>query len=142
MAKVATATKGKELKSITFLWMQGERDAREQHGDVYAASLRGLIEQLTIDLKRNDRNVVIGRLSDYDMANKTYRHWTKIRKVQVEVAEKHQRGEWVDTDDLNDGLNRQGKPIKNDLHYSEEGYKILGQRFAEKALKLIQSSAK
>ena len=42
---------------------------------------------------------------------------------------------WVDTDDLNDGKNRRGKDIKNDLHYSAEGYKTLGKRFAESCLK-------
>ena len=45
---------------------------------------------------------------------------------------------WVNTDDLNDGKNRKGKPIKNDLHYSGEGYKTLGERFAKSALELIQ----
>ena len=30
------------------------------------------------------------------------------------------------------------KKIKNDLHYSAKGYKILGKRFAMKALKLIK----
>ena len=45
---------------------------------------------------------------------------------------------WVDTDDLNDGLNRKGKEIKNDLHYSAEGYKILGKRFAEACIRLIK----
>jgi len=47
------------------------------------------------------------------------------------------RGAWVDTDDLNDGKNPQGKEIKNDLHYSVDGYKLLGQRFADKAIELI-----
>jgi hypothetical protein len=47
-------------------------------------------------------------------------------------------GEAPDTDDLNDGKNRGGKDIKNDLHYSAEGYKTLGKRFAESALNLIK----
>ncbi len=60
--------------SITFLWMQGERDAREGHGEVYASSLKGLIKQLETDLERTDINVVIGRLSDFDMENSKYPH--------------------------------------------------------------------
>lgn len=138
MKKVNSAIEGKELASVTFLWMQGERDAREKHGDVYAASLKGLYDQLSKDLKRDDVNFVIGRLSDFDLDNKRYPHWTKIRDVQVKVAEDHPRGAWVDTDDLNDGVNRRGKRIKNDLHYSAKGYVTFGERLAEKAIGLIE----
>jgi hypothetical protein len=38
-------------------------------------------------------------------------------------------------------VNRNGKAIQNDLHYSAEGYKTLGRRFAESALKLIKERA-
>ena len=61
-----------------------------------------------------------------------------VREAQVKVAESNPRFTWVNTDDLNDGVNRKGKSIKNDLHYSAEGYKTLGKRFAESALKLIK----
>ena len=83
-------------------------------------------------------NFVIGRLSDFDLENKNYPHWTMVRDIQVRLAESNVRFEWVNTDDLNDGVNRQGKSIKNDLHYSAEGYKTLGKRFADNALKLIK----
>ena len=138
MKKVNAAKKDHELASVTFIWMQGERDAREQNTAVYAESLTGIYDQVSQDLKRDDVNFVIGRLSDFDMQNKKYQDWTKIREVQVNVAQKHPRGAWVNTDDLNDGENRKGKPINNDLHYSAEGYKILGQRFAEAAITLIE----
>jgi len=141
MAKVNAAVKGKKIKTVTFVWMQGERDAREKHGEVYAASLRGLIEQLSTDLGRKDVNFVIGRISDFDMQDKTYPHWTMVRKAQVEVAEADPRGSWVDTDDLNDGKNSQGKDIKDDLHCSVEGYRILGERLAQKAIVLINKSS-
>ena len=137
MAKVTQATKDKTLTSVTFLWMQGERDANEKHGNVYESSLKGLIAQMQKDLKRDDMNVVIGRLSDFDMKNQRYAHWTMVRDIQVKIAESHPRGAWVDTDDLNDGLNRRGKPIKNDLHYSEVGYKTFGKRLAQQAIQLI-----
>ncbi len=138
MTRVAAAIKGRKIKTVTFLWMQGERDAREKHGEIYARSLKGLIEQLSGDLRRSDINFVIGRLSDFDMENKGYSHWTMVRKAQVEFAEAGRRGAWVDTDDLNDGKNRRGEEIENDLHYSAEGYKELGKRFAEKAIGLIK----
>ncbi len=138
LKKVRTAIEGQELASVTFLWMQGERDAREKNGPVYAASLNRVFDQLKADLGREDLNVVIGRLSDFDLENKRYPHWTMLRQVQVEIADAHPRGTWVNTDDLNDGLNRKGKQIKNDLHYSAEGYIIFGQRLADKAITLIK----
>lgn len=141
MKKVEQASEGKKFSSVTFIWMQGERDAKEMHGDVYGKSLSGLIDQISEDLGRQDINFVIGRLSDFDLENKRYRHWTKIREVQVKFADTHEFTSWVNTDDLNDGKNRRGKEISNDLHYSGEGYKLLGERFANAAIKLIETRA-
>lgn len=138
MMKVKTAIIGQKIKTVTFVWMQGERDAREEHGEVYAASLRGLLDQLKKDLDYSDINLVIGRLSDFDMDNERYPHWTMIRDSQVELAENHADFDWVNCDDLNDGLNAKGQVIKNDLHMTPAGYMTLGQRFAEKAIQLIR----
>ena len=140
MSKVEPKINGQRLASITFIWMQGERDAKMRLGTVYEASLKGLYIQLSNDLNRKDVNFVIGRLSDFDLNNSRYPHWTMIRKAQAKVAESNPRFSWVNTDDLNDGVNRKGKKIKNDLHYSAEGYKKLGKRFAAHALKLIKHS--
>ncbi len=138
MEKVKPAIKGQTLESVTFIWMQGERDAKMQWGEVYEASLESLYEQFSKDLGRSDVNFVIGRLSDFDLENQKYPHWTMVREIQVKVAKSHPRFAWINTDDLNDGVNRRGKVIANDLHYSAEGYKTLGRRFAKSALKLIQ----
>ena len=142
LKSVRSAAGDRKLASVTFLWMQGEKDAREKHGDVYAESFQGILKQLQADLKREDINFVIGRLSDFDMKNARYPHWTNVRDAQVKLAEANPRGEWVDTDDLNDGKNRRGKEIKNDLHYSAEGYKVFGKRLADKAIGLIRQHAK
>ena len=75
------------------------------------------------------------------MKDKGPRSWKLIREVQVKVADASPRGAWVDTDDLNDGLNKKGKEIKNDLHYTQKGYELLGKRFAEKAIALIKKHA-
>ena len=63
-----------------------------------------------------------------------------VRDIQVKIAENHPRGAWVDTDDLNDGMNRKGKTIKNDLHYSVDGYKTFGKRLADEAIQLIEKN--
>jgi hypothetical protein len=134
MKKVNVPLKEHKFATVTFIWMQGERDAKDKQGEVYAVSLRGLITQLSEDLNRNDINFVIGRLSDSGNADNNKSHWAMVRKAQVEVAESSPRGAWVDTDDLN------GE--KNDLHYTEDGYKKLGERYAEKSIELIKKNAK
>jgi hypothetical protein len=136
MTKVKEAIKDKQIATVTFIWMQGESDAK-QHGDVYAVSLKGLLDQLRTDLGQNNLHFVIGRISDF--RNDTgFPQWEMVRKAEVEVAEADPHGAWVNTDDLNDGDNRTGKVIKNNLHYSFNGYKLLGQRFADKAILLIK----
>ena len=137
--KVRKVLINKKINTVTFIWMQGERDAREELADFYEESLIDLYNQLTDDLKFKDINFLIGRISDFDLLNINYKHWTRIRDIQVKVAESNIRFDWINTDDLNDGINKKGIKINNDLHYSVSGYKILGQRFAEKAIKMIDS---
>jgi lysophospholipase L1-like esterase len=55
------------------------------------------------------------------------------------VAESDSRFDWVDTDDLNDGVNRRGEEIRDDLHMSADGYVILGKRFADTAITYIEN---
>ena len=138
MKKVTPVVKGETLASVTFVWMQGERDAKESLGDQYPASFRRIIAQVKTDLNHAEVHFVVGRLSDFDMTNARYPEWTRIREVQEALAKESPVGAWVDTDDLNDGVNRRGKAIKDDLHYSVEGYKTLGQRFAEAAIRMLQ----
>ncbi|PWE00539.1 acetyl xylan esterase [Marinilabilia rubra] len=140
MLKVYPEVEKENFATVSFIWMQGERDAREKHGGVYEESLLGLYNQLCQDLDRKDVNFIIGRLSDFDMLNEKYIHWTMIRDIQVKVAESNPRFDWINTDDLNDGVNRRGKEIKNDLHMSAEGYIKMGERFAQKSIKLIEST--
>lgn len=140
MTKVYKAIENEKIATVTFIWMQGERDAKEKLGEVYEESLKGLFWQLSNDLEREDINFIIGRLSDFDMSNEKYPHWTMIRNIQVKVAEANPHFDWVNTDDLNDGVNREGKEIKNDLHMSAEGYVIMGKRFADKSIQLIENT--
>jgi hypothetical protein len=140
MSKVYKAIENEKIATVTFIWMQGERDANEKQGGVYEKSLTGLYRQLSNDLNRKDINYIIGRLSDFDMKNAKYPHWTIIRDIQVKVAGSNPRFDWINTDDLNDGVNRAGKKIEDDLHMSAEGYVIMGKRFAEKSIMLIEKT--
>jgi len=133
MKEVAKATKDKAAPaSVTFVWMQGEADAKKQStADIYGESLKGLVAQLSKDLGRDDVDVVIGRLSDNgNKETELLPGWMTIREAQVKFAESTEHAEWVDTDDLNG---------KNDgLHYDGPGVQKLGERFAAKAIELIQ----
>jgi arylsulfatase A-like enzyme len=125
-----TATAGKKIDTVTFVWMQGERDHQEDATTrSYKRNLETLYDQLTEDFKRDDINWVIGRLSDARLGTA---NWDTIRLIQVEVADKHPRAAWIDTDDLN-GPN-------NAVHCPTDGYKQMGTRFAEKAISLIQQA--
>ena len=149
MIKVNAAIKGKKLDSVTFVWMQGEADAKPSLSEVYKASFLGVLEQLKKDLNVADINYVVGRISDFGMQGKGNSHWEKVREVLVELGTESPRGAWVDTDDLNDGMQSRGKTepkelvkVTNDLHYTDEGYVILGQRLADKAIELINKHGK
>ena len=136
--KVKTAIKGQGLETVTLVWMQGESDL---NNTAYEAYLRALLEQLQTDLSFKTINIVIGRISDSGLDNpKRLEGRLNIRKVQKEFAEAHPRGAWVDTDDLND-REVDGEMI-HDLHYTKEGYRVLGKRFAEKSIALIRKGKK
>jgi hypothetical protein len=131
---VKAAIKGETLKTVTFVWMQGESDLNNTAYDAY---LEELLKQLQTDLAFKEINLVIGRISDCGLDVKKRLEGKKyIRKTQVEFAESHPRGAWVDTDDLND--RKEGNKVIHDLHYNAQGYRILGTRFAEKAIELIK----
>ena len=133
MTALKHQTHGKSYKTVTFIWMQGESDAGGKLADSYVASFERVIERLKADLGIESMHIVIGRLSDYGATNP---EWIKMRELQVKYADDTTNCEWVDTDDLND-VEYEGA-TRNDLHYTKEGYKILGQRFAEKAIGMIE----
>lgn len=138
LVKVEQKTKGKRPATVTFVWMQGETDAMENFGHEYKASLIGLVQQLAADLGREDINVVLGRISDHDLITGKYPHWPVVRQAQVEAAEAEPYWRWVDTDQFNDGIAEDGSLLVDDLHYTPEGYALLGSRFAEEAIALIK----
>lgn len=137
LTKVKDSISETKIKSVTFIWMQGERDAKLANAAVYEDYLLGLYQQLSDDLNRKDINFIIGRLNDFDMNNEKWPHWTKIRDIQVKVAASNPRFDWVDTDGYNTGIGLNNEPVVDDIHMSVEGYVFLGKAFAEKAVQLI-----
>lgn len=139
---IETAIKGEKIKSVTFLWMQGEKDSRNDDGNnitLYKQRFLTLLKQLEADFGFSNINVVIGRLSD--AAGEKNTNWFGIRKIQEELAETLPSARIVNTDDLNDGLQlykEKERQVKNDIHYTIEGYKIFGDRLAEAALEMVR----
>ncbi|NCG26281.1 MAG: acetyl xylan esterase [Verrucomicrobiales bacterium] len=127
-------TKHPKISSVTFCWMQGERDAKENLGVAYTDAMKQLINNLRRDLKQPNMYFVIGRLSDH--LKESHESWTAVRKSQVAVAEDDPLGAWVDCDDLNNKKGKDGK-THDDLHYTKEGYALLGKRYARQAKLLI-----
>lgn len=123
---VAKQVGDKKPDSVVFVWMQGERDAKAGWQAAYYEALRGTVEQLRTDLKRQEIGVVVGRLSDH---LKNDAGWNAVRAAQEKVAADEPLGAWVDTDDLNG---------KEGLHYTKEGYAELGKRFADRSIELIR----
>ena len=126
--------KHSKFESITFCWMQGERDANGGAHAPYKDALKQLIANLRRDLKRPDMNIVIGRIGDYALDRPSC---VAVRKAQREIVDEDPHGAWVDVDDLND-REVDGK-IQSAVHYNRpEGYIILGQRFARQGHALIK----
>ncbi len=49
LEKVTAAIKDRKIATVTFIWMQGEREAKIKQAPIYAASLKGLVAQLSAD---------------------------------------------------------------------------------------------
>lgn len=136
---IKKAIDGEKIKSVTFLWMQGEKDTRNLD-DIkrYEERFNILLEQLKEDFNFKEINVVIGRLSDAGVNNKT--SWNAMRQIQEKLVNTLPKARIVNTDDLNDGLqnnNGQTREVQNDIHYSIEGYKIFGERLSSAALQML-----
>jgi hypothetical protein len=131
---VKLAAGDKTFATVTFIWMQGESDAAKGYSEAYAESFMKLFNRLKNDLKSDDMKFVIGRLSDFDMKNQKSPHWTKMREVQVKLAEDHDEGEWIDTDDFID----EDPNASGNLHYGMDASEKLGERFASKAIEMIE----
>jgi len=135
LEQIRKQTDGVVIRSVTFIWMQGEADAKGDRVDVYARSFRGFLKQLETDLERNDINIIIGRLSDFGIKRRPSAPWKELRRVQMSLADENPRAVWINTDDLN------GE--KDELHYVRpDGYRTLGERYVKAAGKLIEDNSK
>jgi len=130
-----------QFSTITFVWMQGEADGQAGWGAVYEKSFLGIIDQLKADLKRDDVRFVIGRINDHHNI-KEGNGREVVRGAQVKIGTENANGTWVNTDDLNTGINPWCGYENDGEHFPNPGYRVLGQRFARAACKQIDPHIK
>jgi len=141
ISAVNQAVKNQEIESTTLVWMQGEADAGSGWGAVYEKSFEGVLDQLRADLNQKQISFVVGRINDFWLTSKGVKDGDMMRTLLVKMAESHSNGAWIDTDDLNTGVNPWGTYDPDGGHFPPEGYMVMGQRFARKALKLAAPAA-
>ncbi|MCH7224985.1 hypothetical protein MLD59_02495 [Verrucomicrobiaceae bacterium E54] len=134
IAAVERVRKDETPASATFIWMQGEADASRGWASVYEKSFLGLSDQLRADLGIEEIHFVVGRINDYWLREPD---GEAMREILAKLGEDHANGAWIDTDDLNRGVNPWGGFSFEDGHYPPEGYVVIGQRFAREACRLI-----
>jgi|GEM_PF-461173 len=122
------------VASVSFIWMQGESDARGGAEKIYGNALQTLIAKLRRDLKAPKMKIVIGRISDYGARHgkgKSWPGWQNVRDAQQRVAANDPLAQMIDTDDCNGP--------KHALHHPAEGYELMGRRMARAAFALIRA---
>lgn len=142
MKSVQRAIQGKSVRTVTLIYMQGEEDARIGWGSVYEKSFNGLLEQFKSDLGVQKVNFVLGRINDAWLPQHGIKDGAVVRDAQVKLGEGRPNGAWIDTDDLNTGVNPWGGYSYEDGHFPPPGYRVMGQRFARKACLLIDPNLK
>jgi hypothetical protein len=142
LKSVQRAIQGKSIRTTTLVWMQGEEDARVGWGSVYEKSFNGVLEQFKHDLGVQKINFVLGRINDAWLPEAGIKDGLVVRAAQVKLGEASPNAAWIDTDDLNTGVNPWGGYSYEDGHFPPPGYRVMGQRFARKACLLIDPNLK
>ena len=139
---VQRSIKGQKIESTTLVWMQGEEDARAGWENRYEESFFGVLDQLKTDLGLRDIKFVIGRINDSWLPSRDIVDGDMMRALQVKMAESNANGAWINSDDLNTGVNPWGIYEFDGGHFPNAGYRVMGQRFARAAGKLADPAAK
>jgi len=138
MAGAMKSLKDSKPATVTLIWMQGEQDT-EGTGSVYAQSFKRILARMKSDLGVDEIHFVVGRINDFWLVRPEGK---LVRETLVKLAEEKPNGAWIDTDDLNRGVNPWGGFSFSDGHFPPHGYEVMGKRFAAKATALIAPGLK
>ena len=109
-----------ELKAI--LWHQGEADARQP--EAYKARLSALVENLRKDLGAPNVPFIAGEIAHWRSSSVGFNEM--IRTISTFVP----NSDWVSTEGA--GMLKD----KTDPHFSRDGQLLIGERYADKVLKM------
>jgi hypothetical protein len=112
---------------LGFLWFQGESDVGVRSTGQYESDMNALIQNYRDDLGNPDLWVVQAQIGTNQLAT-DLEAWVAIQEAQRRVAESDPRVAVVPTAD---------QPRSDTIHFSVEGYKTIGLRFAEAAREMI-----
>jgi hypothetical protein len=125
--------------SVTFIWMQGEADAESGWAASYEKSFLSLLERIKSDLGMDEIHFVVGRINDFWLEKQDGK---ALRDILAKLGDEHANGAWIDTDDLNRGVNPWGGFSFEDGHFPPAGYVVMGQRLARQACLLLDPNLK
>jgi hypothetical protein len=124
LARVKAAGAHGKIKAI--LWHQGESDSNPKLAPLYEAKMKALIERFRKEFGQPDLPVFIGQLGQFPD-----RPWSDAHKAvdaaQQRVAETVPHVYFISSE----GLLSKG----DNLHFSTEAARVLGERYAESYLK-------
>jgi hypothetical protein len=129
MEKVELAKKYGTLKGI--LWHQGESDAFEDKIPVYKSKLNELFTFFRKYTGNDSLPIILGELGSYPVSEKMKTNWSSINEIIHQAASIDKNCSAVSTGDL--------KPKEDNIHFDSPSQRILGQRYADAYLKLIQN---
>lgn len=119
------------------VWMQGESDAGTTDvANDYLSNLTNLVNLMRAALRVDDLPIVIGRISDSGLgqAGKVWPHGEIVRAAQAKFCEQDEHAALVtSTDEYG---------YSDPYHYDTDGFLDLGERFADKMVKLEEDAAK
>jgi len=126
----ALSDQGVDYEISGVLWMQGESDASAMGSALdYEANLNHFIARLRQDTGVTDLPVVVGLIA----CEESMCPWRDVvRDAQQAVAEGDESVEAIETADL-------GRNHDDPWHYTGQGMRVLGMRFADAILGLPQS---
>ncbi len=139
MVTTRKAIEDRKPASVTFIWMQGEADGGRAWSGVYEKSFMAILDRIKSDLDVKNINFVVGRINEFYLRG---RHGKQMRDLLVKIGDENPNGAWINTDDLNHGVNDAGDFSFEDGHFPEAGYIVMGQRFAKQACLLLDPKMK
>ena len=123
--KAALGMKYGQIKGI--LWHQGEADAKPEKISLYKDRLSKLFSEFRETVQNAELPIVLGELGSY---SKNYENWQAINKQIEAYAATDTNASFIKTNDLIDKGDK--------VHFNTEGQRIMGQRFAEELLKIME----